>query len=185
MLFVSNYSYGQENIGLKFGLNVSNINNSKENNTPDLLDFNTGIVLRFKLRKKLLLTTEALVSNEGFNSLLIPSGTIANHLTYLSFPALLTYFSTDKIYFQIGPEFNFLIHAKMKSSTLDANVTDDYNMFDFSLAAGLGFKVLKKFNLETRYSFGLSQIRKDEKYFGSFKNRNLQLNLIYFLKSKH
>ncbi len=183
-ILISSFLYGQNNLGVKLGLNISNVNNSNKNDFSTLLDFNTGIVFRHKISNDLLLNTEALVSGKGFNSVLIPSGTTATHLRYLSFPVLLHYLPTDKIYFQVGPEFNFLINAKMKNSTLNKSVADDYNKFDFSLAGGLGFKIFRKLNLETRYSFGLSQIRQDENIFGSYKNRTFQINLIYLLKSK-
>ena len=173
--------FAQKDIGLKFGLNISNVNNSNGNT---LLDFNSGVVVRFKMADKFLLNTEVLSSNKGFNSVSIPLGTISNQLTYLSFPVLIHYCTTNKIYFQLGPEFNFLTMAKMKNSTINKNVTQDYNKFDFSIAGGVGFKILKVLNLETRYSLGLSQIKKDENIFRSYKNRTLQINLIYLLRSK-
>jgi hypothetical protein len=178
------FSYAQENAGLKFGGNISNVSSSHGNDFTALLDFNTGVVLRFKLRDKLLLNTEALLSHKGFNGILIPGGTTASNLSYLSFPVLLQYNQTKNIYFQIGPEFNFLVNAKMKNKATNKSVTDDYNKFDFSVAGGVGFKVFKKFNLETRYSFGLSDIRRNESISGSYKNRTLQINLIYLFRSK-
>jgi outer membrane immunogenic protein len=179
-----NSAFAQKDIGIKFGLNISNVNHSNENNFTNLLDFNSGVVVRFKISDKLLLNTEVLASTKGFNSLLIPQGTIANQLTYLSFPVLIHYYATDKIYFQLGPEFNFLTKAKMKNSAVDESVTKDYNRFDFSIAGGVGFKILKVLNLETRYSFGLSQINKEANNIGTHKNRTLQVNLIYLLRSK-
>jgi hypothetical protein len=179
-----NSVFAQKDIGIKFGLNISNVNHSNENNFTNLLDFNSGVVARFKISDKFLLNTEVLASTKGFNSLLIPQGTIANRLTYLSFPVLIHYCATDKIYFQSGPEFNFLTKAKMKNSAVDASVTKDYNRFDFSIAGGVGFKILKVLNLETRYSFGLSEINKDANNIGSLKNRTFQINLIYLLRSK-
>lgn len=175
--------FAQIDIGLKFGLNVSNVSTSNQEDFTNLMNFNSGIVVRLKMAEKFLLNTEVLSSNKGFNSMLIPVGTTANQLTYLSFPVLLQYCATNKIYFQLGPEFNFLTKAKMKNSTIDEMVTKDYNTFDFSLAGGVGFKILKALNLETRYSLGLSQINKDETTSGLYKNRTFQINLIYFLKS--
>lgn len=174
----------QKDIGIKFGLNISSINHSKDDDVSNLLDINTGVVFRFKLHGKFLLNTEVTASNKGFNDILIPTGTTANQLTYLSFPVLIEYEANKKIYFQAGPEFNFLTKAKMKNSTIDKNVTGDYNTFDFSFAAGFGFKILKTLNLETRYSLGLSHINKDESISGAHQNRTFQLNLIYLLRSK-
>lgn len=173
-----------QDIGLKFGFNVSNVSHSNEEDFTNFLDFNSGVVLRFKMTDKLLLNAEVLSSNKGFNSLLIPAGTTANQLTYLSFPVLIHYCKTDKIYFQLGPEFNFLTKAKTKNSAIDESVTEDYNTFDFSLAGGVGLRIFKVLNLETRYSFGLSQINTDANNIGSRKNRTLQINLVYLLRTK-
>jgi|GEM_PF-2427580 len=179
-----NPSFAQIDIGLKFGLNVSNVSSSNEEDFTNLVDFNSGVVVRFKMADKFLLNTEVLSSNKGFNSLLTPGGTTSNKLTYLSFPVLLQYYATDKIYFQLGPELNFLTKAKIKNSTIDSLVTGDYNTFDFSLAGGVGVTIFKVLNLETRYSLGFSQIKKEENTFGSYKNRTFQISLIYFLISK-
>lgn len=183
-IFGLNPLFAQQDIGIKFGLNISNVSHSNEDDFTNLSDVNTGVVLRFKLAKKFLLNTELLASTKGFNSSLIPEGTTANQLTYLSLPVLVHYCATEKIYFQMGPEFNYLTKAKMKNSTIDELVTADYNRFDFSLAAGVGFKIYKVLNLETRYCFGLSQINKDANTFGSNKNRTFQINLIFLFRSK-
>lgn len=178
------HSYGQNNIGFKFGVNFSNVKTSNGNNFTTVLNFNTGVVAKFKLRDKFILNTEVLLSNKGFNSLVIPSGTTATNLTYLSVPILLEYQPTKKFYFQLGPEFNFLINARMKNSSVNRRISEKYNKFDLAIAGGLGFNIFKNFNLETRYSLGLSQIRENENIFGSYKNRTFQVNLIYFLKRR-
>src|SRR5665213_3430815 len=138
-----NVSFAQIDIGLKFGLNVSNVSNSNEEDFTNFLNFNSGVVVRLKMKDKFFLNTEVSSSNKGFNSLLTPGGKTSNQLTYLTFPVLLQYGATNKIYFQLGPEFNFLTKVKMKNSTMDSLVTGNYNTFDFSLAAGVGFTFLK------------------------------------------
>ncbi len=107
---------------------------------------------------------------------------IATNLAYFSVPVLLEYEQTKKFYFQLGPEFNFLIKARMKNSSF--NESEDYNKFDLAIVGGVGFNVLRNFNLETRYSLGLSQIKKNENIFGSYNTRTFQVNLIYFLKNR-
>ncbi|MEO7120693.1 MAG: porin family protein [Ginsengibacter sp.] len=178
------HSFGQNNIGFKFGMNVSNVKNSDGNNFKTLLSFNTGIVARLKLKDKFMLYTELLLSNKGFHSIIIPSGTTATKLAYFSVPVLLEYEPAKKFYFQLGPEFNFLINARIKNSRFNESDSESYNKFDLAVAGGVGFNVFRNFNLETRYSLGLSQIRKNENIFGSYNTRTFQVNLIYFLKSR-
>lgn len=178
------HSYGQNNIGFKFGVNVSNVKSSSGNDFTTLVNFNTGIIAKLKLKDKFMLNTELLLSNKGFNTLLIPSGTTATNLTYLSVPVLLEYQPTKKFYFQLGPEFNFLINARMKNNNFNESVSENYNKFDLAIAGGIGFNIFRNFYLETRYSLGLSQINKNENILGSYKTRTFQVNLIYFLKHR-
>ena len=42
--------------------------------------------------------------------------------------------------------------------------SDDYNMFDFSLAAGLKYNVNSNINVYARYVFGLTPLFKYEQY---------------------
>ncbi|MBS1578712.1 MAG: outer membrane beta-barrel protein [Bacteroidetes bacterium] len=97
---------------------------------------------------------------------------------------IIEYQPSKKIYFQIGPEFNFLLNARMKNKSFDASVIDNYKKFDLAIVGGLGFKLFKGLNIETRYSLGLSQIRQNETIFGAYKTRTFQINLVYLLKLK-
>jgi outer membrane immunogenic protein len=176
------HSSGQIKLGLKAGFNFSKVKNRSHDDFTNKTNFNTGLVTNFKLDKKFILDLEGLFSAKGFNSILIPSGTIATNLYYLTLPVLLEYKATNKFYFQLGPELNLLVGAKMKNSTTNISVSDNYNNFDITVAGGLGYNILKSINLETRYSYGLSQIRKTPEIFGAQYNRTFQLNLIYFFR---
>ncbi len=183
-IVIGTHLYGQNNVGFKIGMNISNVKNSDGNNFSTLLNFNTGIIAKFKIKNKFLLNSEVLLSNKGFNSILIPSGTTATNLAYLSIPVLLEYQPTKKFYFQLGPEFNFLLNAKMENTSFNESVFDNYKKMDIAIAGGLGFKIFKSFKLETRYSLGLSRIIQNEIIFGSYKTRTFQINLLYFLNHR-
>ena len=178
------HSLGQSNLGLKFGLNISNVKRFNGYDFTGLVNFNTGVIAKFKLTEKFVINTELLLSNKGFNYILIPNGTTATTLTYITIPTLIEYKASKRIYFQLGPEFNYLIKARMKNSSFNESVYDNYKKFDFSIAGGLGFRFLKNFAIEARYSLGLSQIRQNEYIFGSYKTRTLQVDLTYNFKRK-
>src|ERR1035441_9083830 len=137
------HSFGQVKLGLKAGLNFSKVKNESHNDFTNKTNFNTGIVTNFKLDKKFMLDLECLFSAKGFNSILIPTGTTATNLYYLTLPVLLEYKATDKFYFQLGPELNLLVGAKMKNSTTNISVADNYNNFDITFAGGLGYNIFK------------------------------------------
>jgi hypothetical protein len=175
-------SFGQINWGYKAGLNISRVRNSSHNDFTSNLNFNTGALAKIKLDKNYFINIECLLSLKGFNSILIPGGTTKTNFSYLTLPILFEYKTTNKFYFQLGPELNYLIAAKMKNSTIDNSVADSYKKFDISLAGGLGYNISKKIGLETRYIFGLSQIIQKPEIFGSEYNRTFQINLIYWFK---
>ncbi len=176
------HSYGQVNFGYKAGLNLSRVRNAPYNNFTTNLNFNTGALAKFKLDKNYFINVECLLSLKGFNSVLIPSGTIATSFSYLTLPILFEHKSSNKFYFQLGPELNYLVSAKMKNSTTDISVLDNYKKIDICLAGGIGYNLSKKIGLETRYIFGLSQINERPEIFGSQYNRTFQLNLLYWFK---
>lgn len=171
-------SYSQNNIGFKLGMNIASVSKNGGHNPP-FINFNTGVVGKFKLQDELFLNTELLLSNKGFNSLFIPSGTTPTKLTYLSIPVLLESKTKKSFYFQMGPEFNFLINAKEKYNGAYKTVYADYKKFDITIATGFGFKLFNNFSLEARYSFGLLQINQSSR-----QTRTFQLSLLYKLKPK-
>ncbi len=176
------YSFGQVNWGYKAGINLSRISNSSHNGFTSNLNFNTGVVATCKLEKNYFLDIECLLSLKGFNSVLIPGGTTATNFSYLTLPILFEYKTSNKLYFQLGPELNYLIAAKMKNSSMNEPVIDNYKKFDISVAGGLGYNFSKKIGLETRYIFGLSKIYAKSDILGSAYNRTFQINLIYWFR---
>ncbi len=176
------HSFGQIKWGYKAGLNVSRVRNASHNDFTANLNFNTGALAKAKLDKNCFINIECLLSLKGFNSLLIPTGTTATNLSYLSLPVLFEYHTTNKFYFQLGTELSYLISAKIKNKTTHISVADSYKKFDIALAGGVGYNLSKKLCLETRYLPGLSQINQKPEIFGSEYNRTFQVNLIYWFK---
>lgn len=166
--------------GFKGGLNIANVHNSIANDFTSLVAYNFGFIAKYSAEdSKTGVTIEALLSQKGFKGLLIPSGTTAYSLTYVSIPALMEYRPAKALYVQVGPEFNYLVNAGMKNSTLKKSMLDKYNKFDFALAAGVGYNVFKNLNLEVRYSNGLNQLSKQPDITGKYYNRVFQFNAAY------
>ena len=172
--------YSQTSWGLKAGFNTSNIRNTNTDKFSKKTGFDGGLMAKTSLGKYSYLQAELLLSEKGGNSLMIPTGTTSNNLSYLSLPVLMGYRITPHIYVLLGPELSFLAAARVKNDIMNDDVTPGYKQFDFSLAGGPGIIILKKFCLETRYILGLTQLNKNESFQGSSSNRAFQLNLIYW-----
>ena len=179
LILLSQNVIGQFTFASKFGVNIANVRNTSAYNYSILFHYNTGIIAKYDLLSKFLLTTEILLSNKGYSELIIPNGTTTNKLTYLSVPILTEYKASKKVYFQLGPEINYLVAAQQKNDDLKKSIYEKYKKLDIAIAGGLGFKLSKSIALETRYTRGLTQIVNTNRYFETFKTNTLQLNFVY------
>jgi hypothetical protein len=117
-------------------------------------------------------------------------------LNYITIPVLLDYKLTDKLIFQIGTELGYLISAN-KQGTDVSNFWDQ--KLDFGITSGLKYLLFSKFNVQLRYTHGLSSVVNFDKFvFGDqfdqngniissehnakFQNRAFQLSIGYILK---
>jgi opacity protein-like surface antigen len=173
--------FGQFQLGYKLGLNISTIKNAVFGDKYNShVSINTGLVADYEINKKYFLQAEILVSKKGFSNLLIPSGTTAQQLNYISVPVLFGYSPFKKISLLIGPEFNYLISAYSGSAKTDD--TNSFQKFDIGLDAGVSYNFYKVLSLELRYNYGLSKIIKqipNSGYPESGNNRVFQINLAY------
>ncbi len=179
LLAFHSYSFGQFRFGYKLGLNICNVRNSTNDNYTSKPGFNTGLVTEYNLNEKYFLNTGLLISAKGFQSLLIPAGTTATNLYYLSLPVLQGVNFSRKFSFVLGPEVNYLLSALMKNSSKNTSVIDDFNKWDISLDAGLIFNITRHIFIDCRYSYGLSQIREHSEISGWQYNRVIQGNLTF------
>ncbi len=79
------------------------------------------------------------------------------NLNYLQLPVMADLYVTKKIYVSVGPEFSYLISAKIKSGNNTADIIDNYDhKFEFSGLIGLSYTLSTKFDLGVRYSRGFT-----------------------------
>lgn len=182
IMLTANFTTAQVKFGAKAGLNISNVHSERNKDFKNLLAYNLGVVSKFSATNKIGITAEVLLSQKGFKSLMIPSGTTYNKLTYLSIPVLIEYKPVKALYIQVGPELSYLLSAKLKNSTLHKSERDNYNKFDVGIAGGVGYTIFKNFSLEARYVYGLSQISQYTDVTGKYYNRVFQFNAVYLFK---
>lgn len=92
------------------------------------------------------------ISNEGNNN----ENKI--QLQYLQLLILSDVYLSDKLYFSIGPEMNYLINAKNKSNSGTERITDLNRKFELSGVIGGTYKIFNNLDIGIRYSHGLIQI---------------------------
>lgn len=79
-------------------------------------------------------------------------------LKYLQVPILSDVYISDKFYFSIGPEINYLLNAKNNSSYGTEKITDLNRKFELAGIAGGAYKIFPNLDIGIRYSHGLTQI---------------------------
>ncbi|MFA5330592.1 MAG: porin family protein [Prolixibacteraceae bacterium] len=152
-------------LGFKTGLGLANIhitNLPDSENNSDLFSQTPSYSLNGTLNFK----------SEGFWGFsfepgFIKKGWISNkgnnnenkiQLQYLQLPILSDFYLSDKLYFSIGPEVNYLLNAKNKSDYGTQEITDLNKKFELSGAIGGAYKIFNNLDIGIRYSHGLTQI---------------------------
>lgn len=165
--------------GIKVGGNFSNIKSNPFHQFTRQPGFQAGFIGQYALNKKYILQAELLVDQKGYSSLLIPTGSTRNNLWYISVPLLAGFHPFRSFSMLVGPAFNYLIGADIKNTNGKSNSLESYYKTDIGLVAACSYNITKKINLECRYNYGCSQIRKQSDIFGTQYNRNIQINLAY------
>lgn len=124
---------------------------------------------------------------------------VLHKLDYLSIPLMFQLKIVDEFYLQAGPQLNFLVGAKQKSSASsmlinsnpavpnpsEVDIKDQVNSVDFSFNLGIGYKTKSGLNFDARYNLGLSDIESNQSS-NTNKHRVWQFTLGYdFIKNKN
>jgi hypothetical protein len=166
-------------LGVKGGVNFTTVVNT----SGFRANFNAGIADNIILRKEFSVQTELVYSGQGSAPALTGGNASSNlHLDYLNIPVLLKYKSHSGFIAETGPQLGFLLSAREKYGSENADQKSRFTATDFSWAIGLGY--LSKFNLgiDARFNVGISNINKDPDNSVTYHNEVFQLDLLYYFK---
>ena len=181
VLFMSNIScYAQElkstQIGIKAGINISNLYTGDATRTDMIHGFNVGVFTRVPVTNFIAFEPEFYLTTKGasitYNNLLM-DGTANFNLTYLELPVLCVINVTHLVNVQFGPYISYLIDYKIKNM---ANVNlfnfeqkinvNNYNHIDAGCLVGVGLDV-GGITMGARYSLGLTKVGKTQTFLGT------------------
>lgn len=171
----------QASIGLKAGLNVSNLQNSGID-MGSRLGFNGGLLAHVHLTPNLALQPEVVYSGQGAKyNISGEEHTLA--LNYINIPLQLQYMFNNGFRIQTGPQLGFLASVKDKVGNLETNYfsSQDFKTVDVSWSAGLSYLSTSGLGVDGRYNFGLSNINNAGG--NEIKNNVFQLGLFYMLSN--
>ena len=161
--------------GVKVGLNLANASVDPEPEGVSFVavtKFGLGGIMIYPLSEVLSLQVEAMYLLKGSKAEIDFFGEVFDvklNLAYLSVPVMGRYnlgSEDTSPYIVVGPEFGFLLSAKVKvSGEPEEDIKDDFKSLDLGLNIGAGVSMnmgaTPMFG-EVRYSLGLSDIDDDD-----------------------
>ena len=165
-----------QTIGVKAGLNVSNLGGDSED-TESRFGYHAGVFYNLKINDVLGFQPEVVYSSQGAQS--EDDSDLKIVYNYVNVPLMLKYYFTENFNIQGGPQFGFLTSAKAKYEDDDADLKDFLETFDMGVGLGLGYEI-NKLQFVARYNYGLTNTISDsgdEK----FPNRVIQVGIGYIL----
>lgn len=170
--------------GIRASLNLSNLyvqSVDDENTKPG---FAVGVYFRKSLSDQISIQPEINYSLKGsqinYNNFLNGSGKYRYNLSYIEIPVLANFHLGESIYFSAGPYVATLISVKVKDVNGDGSVNgvdeydrDDFNTFDYGVAAGVGFDFAGG-TAGVRYNYGLADVAPEGNGLDNGKNSVLQ-----------
>lgn len=158
----------QPKIGIKGGINLSNlyVDDVKDENMK--VGLNLGMFAKFPITKGFSIQPEVLYSSKGAKLTydnLLGSGEYRFNLNYVEVPILAVFNLSKNINIQAGGYAAYLTSAnikRLKSGSSEADEvadlnTDNFKRFDYGLAGGFGFDI-QNFTIGARYNYGLNEI---------------------------
>lgn len=162
-------------IGVKGGLNMSNLYTEDVDDENALLGFNVGLFAELPLTSSLSLQPEVSYSTKGAElnyDNAFAQGTGKFRLNYIEVPLLLKANLTENFNIHFGPYAAFLVDSKITNENQDGSFNfeenineDDLNKFDYGLAGGIGFD-FDSFGIGARYNYGLNTVGKERTVLG-------------------
>jgi len=154
-------------IGLKAGLNFSNVTNASSINASHETGFNAGIFIS-PPHKIIGSRTEIYFSRQGFGYGSDSSGGKATN-DYIMLAQMMSIRITKWVEIMFGAQTGYMISAKVDTTSKTGNATIDnmlsyYNRFDYGFGAGIEVHPIMGLIVGARYCLSLNQLYKTPDY---------------------
>ena len=177
-------------IGVRAGLNASNLSVKNFDDRKTRFGFNIGIYTEKLLTNSLYLSPEISFTTKGSSVKYTALNTTNSfNLNYLELALPFTY-KMNGVDIQAGPYISYLANATAKSENATTLVITDldksnYNNVDAGLLLGLNLGLTSRLSIGTRYGLGLVKIARTDAArasLGEARNMVGQISLAYRLQ---
>jgi hypothetical protein len=163
-------------LGLKGGVNLSNLYTDNAAKQRTLLGFNAGLFAKLPISKLIAIQPELYFITKGaevtYNKPFV-QGAAKFRYNYLELPILVVINVNENFNIHAGPYAAFMLSGDVKNQNsaslfdFEKNInTDDYNRFDVGLTAGVGIDI-GAIGLGARYAYGVNKVGKESTYLGT------------------
>jgi len=174
--------------GLKLGANFA-----KQKFSGDGFDFSPdsrtslhgGLFLTIMVSETFGVQPELLYNSVGSKFDLFGTDAVQK-LDYITVPVLLRYNPVPVFNIHAGPQFGFLMSAKVEADGDSEDNKDSYKSLDLGVGVGAGVDLPMGLGISARYVIGLSDVADDSNDgdAGTVKNNAIQLSVSYKLFGK-
>ncbi len=173
----------QCHIGIKGGLNITNVQNDNNTSYDNKLGFHAGLLGHIHLAKHFAIQPEVVFSRQGaqYNTF---NTTTRYHLDYVNVPVLFQFMFANGFRLQAGPQVGFLVNARSKNDLLEVNHINDSKTIEVGAAMGMSYVSPIGLGVDARYVHGFTNINENEPFFPVSKNRSFQVGLFYLFGHK-
>jgi hypothetical protein len=154
-------------LGIKAGLNFTNVTNVSSVNNQSSSGFNAGIFYTTPYTRVIGSKTELVFSRQGYN---YETGAVSGkaNLDYIMLPTYMCINITKYFQIQIGMQFGYLLNANVDSANKNnagvpgsvSSALSYYNRFSYSVGGGVEVHPFKGMLVGARLNVGLTNLYK-------------------------
>jgi hypothetical protein len=155
-IILFNTADAQTTVGVKGGLNISNLSNW---NVDNRVSGHVGVFLNSRINQNWAIQPEILYSGQGVRYSL-PDGNKTQAVDYITVPIMVQYYPVRRFYVEAGPQIAFLTRANVHNRTTDhtSDVSAAYKKTDAGINVGVGINATNNLGFFARYDFGLVDV---------------------------
>lgn len=154
-------------IGIKAGLNFSNVSKASSINSSSRTGFHAGLFLAPSSKGIISSRTELIFSRQGYDYK-TSTNTGSVNLDYILLPQFMSINITKYVSLQFGAQMAVLLNAQVDSSNYSGTngnpygkIMDFYNRFDYGYAAGIEVHPVKGLLVGGRVNISLGKLYKE------------------------
>lgn len=189
LVLFSQVSFSQLQVGVRGGLNISNIIGKDVKNNGFKLGPHVGGFLRLHASDKIIIQPEVLFSMKGVSNN-AGGSKWSQRLNYVDIPLMIGLKPTEGFGILLGVQPSLLVGAKQtvefNSKKTSVTGTDGFNKFDFGAVAGLQFETKSGLDFGARFNYGFLDIFEKHNNLSenSVRNINMMVTLGYAFGGK-